>query len=107
MGRKTETIFHGFENLGAAAVKDKAANVSHTQIVVSEEALDGVTKLCFNQLRNFRREDNAKAFVVDDPSRQMLRVGIKRGTSINDARTGIANAGRPLGVRRILSSQNY
>src|SRR5260370_23564051 len=77
MGRQTKTIFHGSENLRAAAMKDKAANVSNTQVVVSEEALDRVAKLCFNELRNFRGQDNAKAFVSDGPSRQMVRVALK------------------------------
>ena len=107
MGRQTKTIFHGSENLGAAAMKDIAADVSHTHVVVSEEALDGVAKLCFNELRNFRGEDDAKAFVIDGPSRQMLGVGKKRGTSINDARTRILNAGGPLAVRCLLSSQDH
>ena len=80
MGRQIETILHGSENLGAAAMKDIAANVSHTHVVVSEEALDGVTKLCFDELRNLRGEDDAEAFVSDGPSRQVLGVGIERGT---------------------------
>ena len=107
MGRQTKTILHGPENLGAAAMKDIAANVSHTHVVVSEEALDGVTKLCFDELRNLRGEDDAEAFVSDGPSRQVLGVGIERGPSIDDAGAGILNAGGPSGVRRVLSSQDY
>src|SRR5207302_1716975 len=106
MGRQTKTLFHGSENLGAAAVKDIAAYVSHTQVIVREEVFNSVTKLCFNEFRNFRGEDNAKAFVSDGPSRQVLRVGIKCGTGSNDARTRILNASRPSGVRCLLSSQN-
>ena len=106
MGRQTKTFFHGSENLGAAAMKDKAANISYAQVVVSEELLDGVPKLRFNEFRNFRGKDNAEALVIDGPSCQVLRVGIKRGTSINHARTRILNAGGPLGVRCLLSSQD-
>src|ERR1700739_989313 len=88
-------------------MKNKAANVVHTQAVVSEEVLDGVTKLCLNQLRHFRGEDNAKAFVIDVPSGQMLRVGIHRGARRNDARARILNAGGPSAVRCLLSSQDH
>jgi hypothetical protein len=107
IGRQTKTIFHGSKDFGAAAMKDIAADVSHTHVIVSEEALDSVAKLCLNELRNFRGEDDTKTLVIDGPSCQMLRIGIKRGTSINDTRTGILNAGWPSPVWRRLSSQDH
>ena len=107
MRRQTQTLFHGSENLWAAAMKDIAANVSHTHMVVSEEALNGVSKLCLNQLRNFWGQDYAKAIVIDGPSRQMLRVRIERRASIDHTRTGILDACGSLGVRCLLSSQDH
>ena len=63
MGRQAKAVFHGFENLGSAAVEDEAANV-HAQVVVSEKVLDGVAKLFVDDLRDVRGEDNVEAAVI-------------------------------------------
>lgn len=44
MRRKAEAALHGFENFGAAAVEDEAADVSHTEVVVGEKLFDGAAE---------------------------------------------------------------
>jgi hypothetical protein len=87
-------------------VEDEAANLPHTQVVISQETLDRITKLLADKFRNLSGKDNVEAAVIDVPSHQMFRIRVERRAGIKDARTRIFNARGSFGVWRFLSRQN-
>src|ERR1700745_116047 len=75
VGRQAKTALHGFENLGSSTMEDEAANLPHTQVVVRQEALYGVTEFRVDKFRDVGGKDNIETALIDIPSHQVLRVG--------------------------------
>ena len=95
--REVERVLHGFENLGAAGVKDVAGDVVDGEAVVGEEGLDVAAEVFVDDLGDVGREVDLEAHVADVPAHDVLGVAIEGGAGVEDPGAGDAGGAGALG----------